>query len=450
MDRRTFLTGTAGLAAGAVALSACGNDDSSNNGGGLDGAGKTISVLISVNTTYAEEQRKWFSEISSAFEKQTGAKVAFDTFASANDELQKIQTSVASGQGPDVYMLGTTFTPLAASTGAFMTLDDAAWDKVGGKSRFAPATLGISGKDENSLVAVPLRNRPFCLAYNTELFDAAGIKEVPKSWDELREVAKQLTKGEVHGLAVGYADGFDPWKFIWAMALQAGTPIVNDEKKAQLDQPAVLKAYQTYFGWLTDDKVVDPASIGWNNTQALAQFASGKAAIMLMTTGTSFPSLEKSSIKGKYKYGLMPTIPPGATSRPEGGKEAASILSGDNVVVADYSKVKDLSLALIKLLTEKDQQISYQKTFGDFPTNAEALAEVSNSNPAYGPITEAAKLSVGTPFVGSWSQIQVALTEITTKNLPDLKKGTIPEATLTSQLSAAQSTAQKALDAEPK
>lgn len=449
MDRRSFFTGAAGLVGGGLALSACGGGGS-EDGGGTDGTGKTVTVLINANSNLPEQQRAWFTEISAEFEKQTKAKVSFDTFASANDELQRIQTAVASGQGPDVYMLGTTFTPLAASTGAFVTLDDDSWKKVGGKDRFDPASLGISGKDDKNLVAVPLRSRPFVLAYNTELLDKAGITEIPKSWDELREVAKDLTTDGVYGLAVAYADTFDPWKFIWAMSLQAGTEIVTKDKKAQLDDAAVLKAYQTYFGRLTDDKVVDPASIGWTNSQALAQFASGKAAIMLMTTATSYPTLEASDVKGKFAYALMPTIPPGATERPSGGKEAASILSGDNVVVADYSKVKDLSFAFIKLLTEKDPQIAYQKTFGDFPTNVEALAQVASETEDFTPIADAAKLSIGTPFVGSWSQIQVAMSEISTKNLPALAAGPIPEATLKQQLTDAQTAAQKALDSEPK
>lgn len=246
MDRRTFFSGTAGLMGGALAFSACGGEG--GDGGGIDGAGKTISVLIAANSNLPEQQRDWFTEISTEFGEQTKAKVSFDTFASANDELQHIRTAVTSGQAPDVYMLGTTFTALAASTGAFVPLDDAAWTKVGGGDRFDPASLGISGKDEDNLVAVPLRDHPFVLAYNTELFSQAGITDVPTSWDEPREVAKDLTKDGVYGLAVAYADTFDPWKFIWAMAPQAGTEIVTKDKKAQLDDPAVLAAYQTHFG----------------------------------------------------------------------------------------------------------------------------------------------------------------------------------------------------------
>ena len=60
---------------------------------------------------------------------------------------------------------------------------------------------------------------------------------------------------------MAYKDNFDPWKFIWGMAVQAGNPIM-DGKQARLDDPTVKKAYETYFGWLTNDKVVESGG-GW-------------------------------------------------------------------------------------------------------------------------------------------------------------------------------------------
>ncbi|WP_235047046.1 hypothetical protein [Arthrobacter nitrophenolicus] len=111
----------------------------------MDGTGKTLNVLVGVLPQYPEQQKQWQSEIAEKFKAETGAEVKFETFASANDELTRIQTSVVSGQGPDVYGLGTTFTPTAYATNAFVKLSDEDWDKVGGKDRFNQATLGISG-----------------------------------------------------------------------------------------------------------------------------------------------------------------------------------------------------------------------------------------------------------------------------------------------------------------
>ncbi|MEV0720735.1 ABC transporter substrate-binding protein, partial [Asanoa sp. NPDC050611] len=165
MDRRKFVALTAALTLGA-ALTACGNDDGGDAG---DNTGVTLTMLMGVNNIYPEQQRQWFAEVSDKFKAETGATVRFETFASANDELTKIQTSVVAGQGPDVYALGTTFTPTAYATGAFVELKDDDWAKVGGRERFLPATLGISGPDKDHEVGIPFASRPFVMAYNKDM-----------------------------------------------------------------------------------------------------------------------------------------------------------------------------------------------------------------------------------------------------------------------------------------
>ena len=423
-----------------AALAGCGGDDE----GGGSGAGKTLHVLIGANTSYPQEFQAWQKSISDKFKAQTGATVQFETFASANDELTKIQTSVVSGTGPDVYAVGTTMTPTAYSTGAFVKLGDAEWQKIGGKDKFVPATLGISGPDDNNQVGVPWVSRPFVMAYNTELLKAAGISKPATTWDELTQQAKQMTKGDQYGLAVAYKDNFDPWKFAWGMSIQAGNPLV-DGKTARIQDPTVKKAFQTYFGWLTTDKVVNPAAIGWTNAQAVAEFAKGKTGYFMLTTPTSVKTLNEGAVKGKWKYALLPTVPPGATSRPANGVEAASILSGDNVLIADYSKNKDLAFQYVKMITDKDVQLDYYQKFGNLPANAEALQSLQSDQNLV-PVAEAAKKSVATPFTGAWSDIQLALTNVAVQSIPDLAKGSVSDADLDSRLATAQKTAQSALD----
>ncbi|MFF1876125.1 extracellular solute-binding protein, partial [Kitasatospora herbaricolor] len=190
MRSRIALGAVAGLAVIGLALSGCSSSNNSNSGsGGLDGKGKTLDVMIAANSLYPTEQQQWFKDVSAQFQKETGATVKFETFASANDELTKIQTSVLSGQGPDIYDLGTTFTPTAYSTGAFVKLTDDDWKKVGGRDRFVPATLGISGPDEKNEVGIPFLSRPFVMAFNNDLLKAAGIDKPADTCDGLAEQA---------------------------------------------------------------------------------------------------------------------------------------------------------------------------------------------------------------------------------------------------------------------
>ena len=437
--RTNKLMAVAGATVLAAALAACGSSS-----GGSGGGGKTLDVLIGANTQYPEQFAAWQKSISEKFKAQTGATVKFEQFATANDELTKIQTSVVSGTGPDVYAVGTTMTPTAYSTGAFVKMSADDWTKIGGKDKFNPATLGISGPDENNQVGIPWVSRPFVMAYNTDLLKAAGIEKPATTWDELTQQAKKLTHGDQYGMAIAYKDNYDPWKFVWGMSVQAGNPLV-DGKTAKLSDPTTQKAYQTYFGWLTNDKVVDPAAVGWTNPQAVAAFAKGKTGYLLLTTTTATNSLNQGAVQGKWAFALLPTVPPGATSRPAGGIEAASILSGDNLLVADYSKNKDLAFQFVKLVTDQDAQLDYYRKFGNLPANAAALQSLA-SDPKLAPVAEAAKKSVATPFTGAWADIQLALTNVAVQTLPDLAKGSVSPAQLDGRIAAAQKAAQSALD----
>jgi multiple sugar transport system substrate-binding protein len=444
LTQRRSVLALAGTTVVSLALAACGGGGGGGGGGGTNGAGKTLDVFVGTNTQFPEQIKAWRQDIGNQFKSQTGATVKWEEFASANDEITKIETSVVSGSGPDIYGVGTTMTPTAYATGAFVKLDDAAWQKVGGKSRFLPATLGISGPDANNQIGIPWATRPFVMAYNKDLLKAAGITKPATTWDELGQQAKKLTHGDQYGLAVAYKDNFDPWKFAWGMSIQAGNPLVQG-KTAKIDDPTVKKAYQTYFGWLTKDHVVNPAAVGWTNTQALAEFTKGKTGYFALTTPTSLPTLDASPLKGKWAYALLPTVPPGMTSRPANAPAAASILSGDNLVVADYSKNQDLALALIKLMTDDQNAKSYWEKLGQPPTNA-AVAQTALSDPKLAPVLEAAKQSVATPFTGAWGSIQLALTNVAVQAIPNLAKGSVPDSQLDSLLADAQKSSQQALD----
>ena len=450
MSRPRRIGAIAAATISALMLAACGGSGGSSGQtsgatpGKVDGTGKTLNVLMNVTAQYPQEQQAWFKEMSAKFKTETGADIQWETFASANDEMTRIQTSVVSGQGPDVYGLGTTFTPTAYSTGAFVKLGDNEWNQLGGKDRFVPAALGISGPDESNQIGIPFVSRPFVMAYNTELLAAAGIEKPATTWDEFTEQAKKLTKGDQYGIAVAYKDNFDPWKYIWGMSIQAGNPII-DGSKVRLDDPITKKAYETYFGWVTKDKVVDPSAVGWANPQALAAFAAGKAAYFPMTSPLSIPALDASAVKGKYKYALMPTVPPGEKSNPSGGKPATSILSGDNLVVADYSKQKDLAFAFIKMITDKDVQLNYFKVFGQLPANQAAAKELA-SNQVIAPALDSGAKSVATPFSGAWGDVQLSLTNVVVQSIPDLSAGSVSDGNLAQRLKDEQAKSQTALD----
>ncbi|WP_328610652.1 extracellular solute-binding protein [Amycolatopsis sp. NBC_00345] len=401
-----------------------------------------LQVIASVNGSYPVQQKQWFAGIAAKFKQRTGANLEFDTFSSTGDVLTRMQTSVISNQGPDVFELGTTFTPTAFSTGAFTTLTDEDWAKVGGKQRFRPETLGLSGPPGRE-IAVPETSLPYVLVYNKDLLAKAGISRPADSWDGLLAQAKQLTRDGAYGLSVAYGDTGDTWKLVRNLTVQLGNPLVQG-KTVTLDDPRTLAAYRTLYSWRSAG-VVDPAAAGWNNSQALAEFAAGKSAMMLGTSGLSQHTLDSSAVAGKYAYATMPTIPPGHTTVPPGGRPATSILSGNNLVVADYSRQPGLAFAYIDLVTSEAEQEHLFDVFGTLPANAAATAKVTAGKPALKPILDSGRGSAGTPFTGAWGDVQLQLSNVTVQLIPQLARGCVSDTQITEQLRAAQKTASDAV-----
>ena len=394
-----------------LALAACGGGSSSSQG-------QTLHVLVGYSSTYPAQQKQWMQQIGSEFQKATGSTIAWDTFSSSNEEQTKLQTSVVSGSGPDIFSFGTTFVPTAQATKGFTTLTDQNWKAVGGKDRFFKQQLTMAGSSPNQLIAVPFVMRPFAMVYNKDMFQKAGITTPPTTWTQFVQDAQKMTNPSagVYGAEIDPSDSFDPWKIWWMFAEQMGGDFISkDLKTAQMNTPQAVQSVKFWFDWATTYKIVDPNSMAWKTGDALKAFANGKVGMLIMTTSTITPTLQKSSIADKYAFAPMPTVPYGMQQRPPNGVPAATIVSGDMLAVADYSNVKDLAFKFINLVTDEQHQIQYTKTFGDLPANTAAANTLASQDPKIAAFVQAEQNATPTPFTGTWGPLEVSLAGVSSK-----------------------------------
>ena len=98
----------------------------------------------------------------------------------------KLLTSVAGGETPDVSQMGTTWMGEFAATGALEEVPDS----IDMESFFEGArnTAIIDDKP----MGVPWYVETRLLYYRKDIADKAGITEPPKTWDELKEMATAL------------------------------------------------------------------------------------------------------------------------------------------------------------------------------------------------------------------------------------------------------------------
>jgi multiple sugar transport system substrate-binding protein len=387
-------------------------------GGSSSSQGQTLNVLIGYNSSYSAQQQQWMQQITSEFEKATGSTIAWDTFSSSSDEQTKLLTSVVTGSGPDVFVLGTTFIPTAQSTQGFTTLTNQDWKLVGGKDRFFKQQLTMAGSSPDQSIAVPFVMRPYAMVYNKELFQKAGITTPPTTWTQFVQDAQKMTNPSagVYGAEIDPSDSFDPWKIWWMFAEQMGGNFISKNlKNAHMNTPQAVQAIRFWFNWATTYKIVNPNSLAWKAGDATQAFANGKVGMYIMVTPTLTPTLQKSAIAGKYAFAPMPTVPYGMQQRPVNGVPATTIVSGDMLAVADYSDVKDLAFKFINLVTDEQHQIQWARTFGDLPTNAAAATSLASKDAQTAAFIQAEQNATPTPFTGTWSTLELVLASVSSK-----------------------------------
>ena len=374
----------------------------------------TLSLFINKIPSNPEGQDAVMEILIRAFQGQhPNVKVTYDTYASAGQELTKLETAAASHVGPDIFEFGSTLMPTAYATGAFEVLTAEMWDRVGGEKKFLKPQLTMSGPAPGKYIGIPEYANTFALVYNTRMFKEAGIARPPAGWTEFVADAQKLTdpQKDQWGVAIAPADSFQPWHLIWLFATQLGGQLMDSTgNKGLLDAPEVVKASGFWLDWIAKFHIAAKSNVTYKGPDQLFAFANGKAAMLVMVGPGLIPTLNKSAVAKEYAFAPDPTIPYGMTTLPPRGKPAQSFVAGQYVSVFKYSKNRDLALDLIKLWTSTPIQYQFWKLLGFLPVTPDAYAKYPELNqPPWDTFRAGIEHGYPTPFFGSWGQLEVVL-----------------------------------------
>ncbi|MDQ6671654.1 MAG: ABC transporter substrate-binding protein [Chloroflexota bacterium] len=275
--------------------------------------------------------------------------------------LQKLPTSLATGQGPDLIGFDFNLMPQYAKSGNLMDLSNL-WQAG---SDFDPSNFPQAVKDaaqwQGKFYGVPMNFSTLLMYINKDMFQAAGLDPAkpPQNWDEWMQAIKTLSKqsgatGDQYGLAIGEHDTIPNWPiFIWGN----GGDIVKDNKSALAD-PKTIDALKTWGDLVKNDKI-SPVGLGGADVDKL--FQSKKAAMEI-----SGPWLTTGFTQAGINYDCVP-VPAGP---------AGAVTCGDSVlmVVNKASKSPDAALEFLKFWGAKDSQITWSAQSG-FPPARLDLAD---------------------------------------------------------------------------
>ncbi|MBT1279532.1 ABC transporter substrate-binding protein [Thermoanaerobacter sp. CM-CNRG TB177] len=295
---------------------------------------KPVTIKLGMWSSSPAEKKIVDDQIAKFKEKYPNIDVQIETIV--GDYMQKLQTELASNTAPDIFYLDSMPAPQLMSSGVLEPLDDYIKKYNVDVNDFEPALLSAF-QWEGKTYGLPKDFNTLALFYNKDMFKAAGINEPPKTWEELRNVAKKLTKDGVKGLVLS-ADlaRFD------AFINQNGGSVYKDGK-VTLNLPENTQALDFYVSLITKDKVADtPQNMGegWNGDA----FAAKKAA-MAIEGGWMIPFIKEKAPDLNYGIAELPA-----------GKQKSTMAFTVAYVMNKNSKHKDEAFKLIEFLTGKEGQ----------------------------------------------------------------------------------------------
>lgn len=342
------------VAMAATSLVGCGGSGDSGKDTDTAKSSEKGSDEEKVELTIWETSRNkddWYTSMEKKFLEEH-PNITLNKVVKEGDPGNEFYQAVASGTAPDLVNCSFTMMDSYITSGILEPLNQYTdeWDEWG---NFTKEYVDMFTKD-GKVYGVPNQVAPMLFGYNKALFEEAGIKEPPKTWDEAVEVAKKINDPD--NQVAGYATLAAEWTewFFQYYVWQAGGDLTkeNEDGTAELTftDPAVIKAAE-YYQKLKSEGVLQ-SDLTLKFSDLVTNFGLGKIGMMPFAGDWVSEAITKEI--DPDDIGLC--LPPAGPS----GKQTTAI-GGDCWVInakADQAK-KDAAWEYIKYYTGKDYRASY-------------------------------------------------------------------------------------------
>jgi multiple sugar transport system substrate-binding protein len=367
-------------------------------GGGAQPAASDENVTITVWDYYGEATP--IKPLIEGFQEENPNITVQYEALDWDSTLEKLNVVLTGGTPPDVVTVDMTWLPKFAALGAFTDLkalsggklNGAAWDQA-----YTPGGLeAITYNDQ--IVAALYDFDVYALYYRADLLEQKGL-QVPKTWDELKDVSAKLAEGEMY-LYQWLPETFHGSQWIYE---NGGDLLSPDNKTVVFNSPEAVEAIQVYLDLLTDK-----SAIYWGADQGERIQGIKDGRIAMFSDGPYNMGIMKSAapeMAGQWRVAVHPY-----------GKQPGSYLGGTGLVIPAQSKQKDAAWKFIEYAMRLENQIGVYTYAGAAPALTAALEsdEVNAADPYFGGqkpfevFLEAMKTAKHFPYVRQWSDIDVA------------------------------------------
>lgn len=309
-------------------------------------AAGTLTGTVSVSAQETQDVTLWYyweteghqvalNEMIDGYNSSQDAYAVTAKYVPFADFKKQLSIGASANELPDLVILDSPDHASYASMGIFADITGKIDVSTYFEGPIASATL------DDVLYGVPFGCNCLSLFYNKDMFEAAGITEVPTTWEELKETAAKLTTDSVTGLAfcsLQNEEGtfnFAPW--LWSTGATS----------YDIDSEGGIRAL-TYIKELFDSGVVNKECINWTQGDVMNQFISGNVAMMI-NGPWQIPTMRAEASDLNWDVTLIPK-----------DAQYASVIGGENyAVVAGGNEEGALSFLEYAI---QDEQVNFMMT----------------------------------------------------------------------------------------
>lgn len=303
-------------------------------------------------------------------ENEYGITVVAQYQGEYDDSLNKLKSAQIGNMGADlvqVYEIGTSF---MIESGWIVPMQNMV-DADGYDLTQIEENLAAYYTIDNQLYSMPFNSSTPIMYYNKDMFEAAGITEIPSSLEEIEAIGDQLLNeggaGEVISLSI-YGWFFE--QFCGKQGLdyanngngreETATAVAFDSNGAAEN---ILTAWKSLY-----DNGYAP-NVGKGGDAGLADFSAGKSAITLGSTASLKQILQ--DVNGKFEVGTA--YFPSIKADDEGGVS----IGGASLWALNNNDPKKLRATweFVKFLVSAESQAFWNAETGYFPVTTAAHEE---------------------------------------------------------------------------
>ena len=367
-----------------ITLAACGNDTDEGDTGGDGAAADELSVWVMGD---GNEQTQ---EIFDFYTEETGTEINFQSipWSAAHDRLL---TAVASGEGPDVVQMGSTYMAEFVDAGALADLTEYVESRdTLNPENFYDGNVQTTEFD-GSYYAVPWYTETRALYYRQDLLEEVGYPEGPNNWDELYDAAVSLS--ERGDNMYGFDINFQEPTFGFMFAKQNGSEIITEDGESVINEPEFVEAIE-YLDSFTEAGASPTQDLGLELSQSFGgdgivpMFISGPWSITNITQETT-------DIEGDWAIRTLP----------EGPVSNVSNTGGANLAVWSSSENVEEAVDLIEHMVSTDSLLTYYENTSSLPALIEAWEEEPFQGENMTVFREQLENSEHMPVIKEWASI---------------------------------------------